>query len=70
MKGVPLGNSDKTIRVERDAAVEPAGIWNGACHNEDMADVVQLDIPGLIVPPANTLEVIIPLKRNDFCAQS
>jgi hypothetical protein len=44
---------DEPFRIERDAAVEPAGVWNGSCHNEDVADVARLDVPGLVVPPAN-----------------
>ena len=49
-----------------DTPVEPAGIRNSACNDEDVANVARLDVPGLVVPPANALEanaleMIIPL---------
>src|SRR5262245_1531112 len=64
-----LPRFDEPFRVERDAPVEPAGVRNGACHDEDVADVARLYVPGLVVPPANALEMIIPFKGDDFCAQ-
>jgi len=39
-----------------DTPVEPAGIRNSACNDEDVANVARLDVPGLVVPPANALE--------------
>jgi hypothetical protein len=61
---------DESFRVKRDAPVEPVGVGNGSCHNEDVADVAPLNVPGLIVPPVNSLEMTIPFKGNDFCVQS
>jgi len=34
---------NESFRVERDAPVEPVGGGNGACHNEEVADVARLD---------------------------
>src|SRR2546427_7097093 len=44
------------FRVEYDTTPKPARAGNGTGHDEDVLDVVGLDAPGFIVPPAHRSE--------------
>lgn len=57
---------NEAFRVERDAAIEPTGIRNGAGHDENVADLVLLSLPRLTVSPANGFEVIPSFERHDL----
>src|SRR5436189_5543649 len=57
---------DEPVRVERDAALEPVRVRNGARHHEAVADVLRFDVPGAIVPPVNAIEVIAACTTHAF----
>src|SRR5207244_8376926 len=54
--------------VEYDTTPKPARAGNGTGHDEDVLDVVGLDAPGFIVPPAHALEVVTPLEGHEVRA--
>src|SRR5712692_2098096 len=58
---------DEPFRVKRETTIEPPRTGNGACHDEDVPDVVGLDGPGWIVSPAEALEMVTSFQRDDFC---
>jgi hypothetical protein len=57
---------NEAFSVKRDAAIKPTGVRIAACHNEHMADVVLLNLPSLIVSPANGFEVIASFERHEL----
>src|SRR5215813_9808836 len=57
---------DEAFVIKRHAAIEPTRVGDGAGHDEDMAYVARLNLPGLVVPPANALEVVAAFKRHDL----
>src|SRR5438132_3518257 len=57
---------DEPFRVEYDTTPKPARAGNGTGHDEDVLDVVGLDAPGFIVPPAHALEVVTPVLRQNI----
>jgi hypothetical protein len=46
--------------------MEPSGIRNRAGHDEEMANVVTLDLAGLIVAPLDPLEAAVPIQGDDL----
>jgi hypothetical protein len=61
---------DETFGIERHASIEPLCAGNGAGHDENVSDVVGLDAPGLIVPPAQAFEMTTPFEGHDFRVRS
>ena len=57
---------NESIRVERNAAVQPMCVWNCASHNEDMAYVARLQLSGYVIPPAHALKMISAVKSCDL----
>lgn len=60
------GRLDESLLVERDTAVEPAGVRHRTRHDEHVADVLGLNAPGRVVPPAHALDVVASLEGDDF----
>src|SRR5215207_2112788 len=57
---------NEAFNIERDTAIEPTGVRIGSRHDEHVADIVLLDLPSLIVSPANGFEVIASFERHDL----
>ena len=52
---------DKSFLIQRHTAIQPCGVGNSAGHDKNMFDVGRLDVPSLIVSPADTLQAIASL---------
>ena len=61
---------DEPFRIERDTSVKPVGVGNRSSHEKDVADVVRLGLPGVLVLPANASEMSVPFDGDDFGARS
>src|SRR5437588_5439204 len=59
---------NEALVVERDAAIEPAGVGSGASHDENVANLVFLGLPGLPISPTNGFEVIVSFEGDDLGA--
>src|SRR5437667_11309230 len=57
---------DKSFLIQRHTAIQPCGVGNSAGHDKNMFDVGCLDVPSLIVSPADTLQAIASLQRYHF----
>lgn len=57
---------DETFVIEHDAALEPAGVWHGAGHDEHVSHVLYLNAVIRIVAPANAFEMSISFHADEL----
>ena len=54
------------LLVECEAAIQPAGIRNGARHHEHMSDVMGLDDARLVIAPLDAIEIPVAVQRHEL----
>src|ERR1043166_5077791 len=53
---------DESVRVQRNASVQPMCIWNSTGHDEDVPYIVCLHISAYVISPVYALQMITASK--------